>query len=504
MGLIPPHRMVVLPRLPKGAAMPKTQEAEGAEARPSWHDIVALCASFGLFQAFCPVGTVGTACATSLAQSQGVLAIARGFFFAAMVVLMIVLTATNRSVQNLRLVRGFSNAGLLLSFPFMYSLSAMGIPDIGIVTGSILLGASSAFPFLNIFKALASIRRNHGQSFCLILLACCSLVSSAVIPLGTIVTNGRMPTALTMECLTGLFLIGSAAIHRRPVQQNARQNPSVTYRPSRTVVAITSCLGFVWAMSFSAAASCGFGEGRFNGGAWGIVMAGIIANIAMIVLATRAREELFGRFGLLLRVVICAIGTMWGFVPLFCETHPMFVCFASAASYLLVNTIMILLILELAEQFCIDVQAVAARNFVPFIIAACIATIVFGIFSSPAFPNTPVMPTASACIAALFMSVPFLPSLMSHATDFAQEELPENEGLNSRISARKTALIASCQLSAREAQIMDMLVDGLTREKIARELSLSPHTVKNHVTSLYKKTGTHSSRELIAQLIENV
>ena len=93
---------------------------------------------------------------------------------------------------------------------------------------------------------------------------------------------------------------------------------------------------------------------------------------------------------------------------------------------------------------------------------------------------------------------------MSHATDFAQEELPEKEDINSRISARKTALITSCQLSAREAQIMDMLVDGLTREEIARELSLSPHTVKNHVTSLYKKTGTHSSRELIAQLIENV
>lgn len=504
MGSIPPHRMVVLPRLPKGAAMPKTQEAEGAEARLSWHDIVALCAGFGLFQAYYPVGTVGTVCATSLAQSQVVLAIARGFFFAAMVVLMIVLAATNRSVQNLRLVCGFSNAGLLLSFPFMYSLGAMGIPDVGIVAGSILLGASSALPFLNIFKTLASIRRNRGQSFCLILLACCSLVSVAVMPLGTIVASGGIPAALTMECLAGLFLIGSVAIHRRPAQQNTRQNTSVTYHLSRTVVTTTSCLGFVWAMSFSVAASCGFGEGHLNDGTWGIVLAGIIANIAMIALATRAREELFGRFGLLLRVVICAIGTMWGFVPLFSEAHPMFVCFASAASYLLVNTIMILLILELAEQLCIDVQAVAARNFVPFIIAACIATIVFGTFSSPAFPDTPVMPTASVCIAVLFMSVPFLPSLMSHATDFAQGELPENEGLNSRISTRKTALIASCQLSAREAQIMDMLVDGLTREEIARELSLSPHTVKNHVTSLYKKTGTHSSRELIAQLIENV
>ena len=386
----------------------------------------------------------------------------------------------------------------------MYSLGAMGIPDVGIVAGSILLGASSALPFLNIFKTLASIRRNRGQSFCLILLACCSLVSVAVMPLGTIVASGGIPAALTMECLAGLFLIGSVAIHRRPAQQNTRQNTSVTYHLSRTVVTTTSCLGFVWAMSFSVAASCGFGEGHLNDGTWGIVLAGIIANIAMIALATRAREELFGRFGLLLRVVICAIGTMWGFVPLFSEAHPMFVCFASAASYLLVNTIMILLILELAEQLCIDVQAVAARNFVPFIIAACIATIVFGTFSSPAFPDTPVMPTASVCIAVLFMSVPFLPSLMSHATDFAQGELPENEGLNSRISTRKTALIASCQLSAREAQIMDMLVDGLTREEIARELSLSPHTVKNHVTSLYKKTGTHSSRELIAQLIENV
>lgn len=42
-------------------------------------------------------------------------------------------------------------------------------------------------------------------------------------------------------------------------------------------------------------------------------------------------------------------------------------------------------------------------------------------------------------------------------------------------------------LSEREQKIMQLLVDGLTYKDIANNLSISPHTVRNHISKIYKK-----------------
>jgi DNA-binding CsgD family transcriptional regulator len=42
------------------------------------------------------------------------------------------------------------------------------------------------------------------------------------------------------------------------------------------------------------------------------------------------------------------------------------------------------------------------------------------------------------------------------------------------------------------------MVDGLTREQIARRLGMSPHTVRTHVQSLLHKLGVHSSLRAVA------
>lgn len=54
------------------------------------------------------------------------------------------------------------------------------------------------------------------------------------------------------------------------------------------------------------------------------------------------------------------------------------------------------------------------------------------------------------------------------------------------------------ELSPRESQILDLLMDGGCAKTIARTLAISPGTVRNHIKSVYAKLGVHSQVELLA------
>jgi DNA-binding CsgD family transcriptional regulator len=55
-------------------------------------------------------------------------------------------------------------------------------------------------------------------------------------------------------------------------------------------------------------------------------------------------------------------------------------------------------------------------------------------------------------------------------------------------------------LTAREREIIPLIVEGLTNEEIAERLFISPHTVKNHVTGIFRKAGVASRFELLKLL----
>lgn len=57
---------------------------------------------------------------------------------------------------------------------------------------------------------------------------------------------------------------------------------------------------------------------------------------------------------------------------------------------------------------------------------------------------------------------------------------------------------ASLGLSAREAEVVDRMTEGLTNGEIAGELFLSEKTVKNHVNRIYAKLGVESRPAAIA------
>jgi DNA-binding NarL/FixJ family response regulator len=53
-------------------------------------------------------------------------------------------------------------------------------------------------------------------------------------------------------------------------------------------------------------------------------------------------------------------------------------------------------------------------------------------------------------------------------------------------------------LSAREAQVLRLLEEGLSNQQIASRLNVTIHTVKNHVHSLFAKLGVASRAEAVA------
>ena len=56
-------------------------------------------------------------------------------------------------------------------------------------------------------------------------------------------------------------------------------------------------------------------------------------------------------------------------------------------------------------------------------------------------------------------------------------------------------------VSPREQEVLELLVQGHRVSKIAEALFVSPHTVRNHLKSLYRKLDVHSQAQLIERFV---
>jgi DNA-binding CsgD family transcriptional regulator len=53
-------------------------------------------------------------------------------------------------------------------------------------------------------------------------------------------------------------------------------------------------------------------------------------------------------------------------------------------------------------------------------------------------------------------------------------------------------------LTAREHEVLGLLAEGLPNKQIARQLGISEHTVKFHVSSVFAKLGAQSRAEAVS------
>ena len=69
--------------------------------------------------------------------------------------------------------------------------------------------------------------------------------------------------------------------------------------------------------------------------------------------------------------------------------------------------------------------------------------------------------------------------------------------------AQEQALSDGLQLTARELDVIRLIVNGADNVAIGRELSLSPHTVKQHVTNIFEKLGVRSRVQAAVYAVRN-
>ena len=65
---------------------------------------------------------------------------------------------------------------------------------------------------------------------------------------------------------------------------------------------------------------------------------------------------------------------------------------------------------------------------------------------------------------------------------------------------RLAVFVRATGLSPRETELVGLVVDGLDGKEVAARMFLSPHTVQDHLKSVFAKTSTRSRRELVAMV----
>jgi DNA-binding CsgD family transcriptional regulator len=80
--------------------------------------------------------------------------------------------------------------------------------------------------------------------------------------------------------------------------------------------------------------------------------------------------------------------------------------------------------------------------------------------------------------------------------DFAEGDAAHVETLD-EYEAKCRAVAQIYQLSKREAEVLSYLAKGRNLNWIQNKLMISPHTVKSHIYSIYRKTDIHSQQKLM-------
>jgi DNA-binding CsgD family transcriptional regulator len=58
------------------------------------------------------------------------------------------------------------------------------------------------------------------------------------------------------------------------------------------------------------------------------------------------------------------------------------------------------------------------------------------------------------------------------------------------------------KLSGAQRRVLLLLLDGLSEKDAAERLTISPHTVHNHVRDIYSILNVHTRAELLALLLK--
>lgn len=105
----------------------------------------------------------------------------------------------------------------------------------------------------------------------------------------------------------------------------------------------------------------------------------------------------------------------------------------------------------------------------------------------------------------LLMSAIFLldrSSKVQRTAPFASTPSPVTGDEDADVGRLCAGLAERCGLSAREAEVLELLARGRNRAYISQTLFISDNTTRTHMKNIYRKLGVHSQQELIDRVME--
>ena len=98
----------------------------------------------------------------------------------------------------------------------------------------------------------------------------------------------------------------------------------------------------------------------------------------------------------------------------------------------------------------------------------------------------------------ILTTVSFVPLLLLFVMYQIKKNLPAPAPVTT--DALVTSFASTYKLTAREAEVLECMADGLTDDEIAEKCYISRNTVRFHVSNIFKKTGLTSRTEVIRSL----
>ncbi|WP_296010034.1 LuxR C-terminal-related transcriptional regulator [uncultured Adlercreutzia sp.] len=228
------------------------------------------------------------------------------------------------------------------------------------------------------------------------------------------------------------------------------------------------------------------------------LIAGIVAAGIALLLCMAPLRRPFYSFGYEEFLPACAL------VLIVCS------CFPVGSAVQVLSAALMYVVFALVALFALAsiVAVVHAREFPPLTVlgltpALIAASSLFGIAGSSLMPEDAVGPSllvvAVAYFAGLIMTaIVSLARAADRSDTIERPDLRDTPHLAALFQQRCEEVGASCGLSPRETEIMQMLGRGHNPTFIARTLVLSLSTVRTHIRNLYKKMNVSNQEELIA------
>lgn len=489
--------------------MPQTTTGRKAPSDPSAY--AALCLGFGCFFAVCPFSALGTNSMRYAGMGWQEIMLCRVAF--------LVSAAACFAVRRNKGARWYLPAPLRTENPRLpiaevilgivtvmagFAILALRPEPISPETLALVAGCLVGLAFAVFggqwFKAFFAVRRLKGRTACMVGFACSFLATVLITWLANLMgmdeINLLISVAILMAASGGLLIV--VARMTRPTHSQPSDGPR-DFMPSTYARTLLLGTGASWALTYNVTIELGYGTGpdQFVRWALTLVFCGILLVLTMVFVRKVDIGEV--RFGLMLRWVVTAIGCLWAFMPALAEAAPIVAGVLHIMVFWLQLTVFLVFVMEVCLEGSLPFHQVLARYFVIFSTAACAGSLVFWLLKT-GVTDTHVMWSLLGGLGAAcsLLIIPFLPSRGSNANVFTLERFPEDKDAEERNARARRCIAEEHGFTARETEVFELLMHGLTRDEVADRLEISPWTVKNHIRAVFAKTGTHSTKELMA------